>query len=44
MSIELVRPSPRAPLGFKIAGGTDKPYSGATSDPDGIYVSQLEKR
>ena len=44
MSIELVRSKPKAPLGFKVAGGIDKPYSGAKFDSDGIYVSFLEKR
>ena len=42
--IELMRPHAKAPLGFKVAGGIDKPYSGATFDADGIYVLALEKR
>jgi len=41
--IELMRPHAKAPLGFKVAGGIDKPYSGATFDADGIYVLALEK-
>ena len=44
VEIKLKREKVGSPLGFKILGGSDSPYTNAKFDYDGIYVSKLERR